>query len=309
MIKTLIYIILLCISSTALSKSVELSIRLPSYTGEADVYLTGSSDQLCQWDVKCMKLQVVNNKAKVQVKIPKNGLQLKITNGTWESVGTGLDGNSYENVNIPGDYNNKVFNIKVHHWADQIGRYHSHVLPYEKEDEHGARVENLIVGSSSARMWTTVKQDFNSKTFYSRGVGGAHTEDIEIYKNRLILKHSPKNLLFYLGENDIASNQEPLYVYNKLKKLILDIKPKLDKTKFYCLSIKLSPARDQFSNNFKKLNRLLEESNFCEYVDVYSTMLNDSGELRNDIWLSDNVHMNQKGYKLWTQKIKAQLNL
>jgi lysophospholipase L1-like esterase len=44
-----------------------------------------------------------------------------------------------------------------------------------------------------------------------------------------------------------------------------------------------------FANRTKRL----------EYIDVYSHMLNADGSIREDIFLSDKLHMNKQGYAIW----------
>ena len=35
------------------------------------------------------------------------------------------------------------------------------------------------------------------------------------------------------------------------------------------------------------------------YIDVATPMLNEDGSIRDDLFVSDKLHMNQKGYDIW----------
>jgi lysophospholipase L1-like esterase len=41
-----------------------------------------------------------------------------------------------------------------------------------------------------------------------------------------------------------------------------------------------------------------------KYVDVWTPMLDANGEVQKDIFISDGLHMNKKGYDIWGQVFK-----
>jgi lysophospholipase L1-like esterase len=44
-----------------------------------------------------------------------------------------------------------------------------------------------------------------------------------------------------------------------------------------------------------------------EYIDVFSHMLGADGLPRPDIYVADRLHMNERGYALWTDIVKRRL--
>jgi len=52
------------------------------------------------------------------------------------------------------------------------------------------------------------------------------------------------------------------------------------------------------------IKKYLSKKKNTAFIDVYSKMFDDNGEVMKDIFLKDNLHMNSKGYVIW-QKIIA----
>jgi len=73
------------------------------------------------------------------------------------------------------------------------------------------------------------------------------------------------------------------------------------------ISIKPSIARWKLADKIKEANRLIqedvEELGNIEYLDVWPAMLNEQGEPREDLFGEDGLHLNQDGYKLWTELV------
>ncbi len=75
----------------------------------------------------------------------------------------------------------------------------------------------LFVGSSSIRMWDLPKYFPHEKPI-NRGYGGSELCDTTHYVKQLILKHKPRVVVLYAGDNDIArgkSAEQVHQAYNK----------------------------------------------------------------------------------------------
>ena len=44
------------------------------------------------------------------------------------------------------------------------------------------------------------------------------------------------------------------------------------------------------------------------FIDVSTPMLDRKGKVRDDLFLEDNLHLNEKGYKIWSKAVKAALS-
>jgi len=64
----------------------------------------------------------------------------------------------------------------------------------------------LFVGSSSIRMWPTA-ESFPGLPVINRGFGGSHVSDVNHFAERVVLKYSPRVIVFYAGDNDVAAGK------------------------------------------------------------------------------------------------------
>src|SRR5215813_8439521 len=64
----------------------------------------------------------------------------------------------------------------------------------------------LFVGSSSFARWKDVQKDFPAYPIINRGFGGSSLTDVIRYKDDVIFKYKPKQIVIYCGENDLAGN-------------------------------------------------------------------------------------------------------
>jgi lysophospholipase L1-like esterase len=82
----------------------------------------------------------------------------------------------------------------------------------------------------------------------------------------------------------------------------------LPETKVFFLAIKPSIKRWNYwpklvdANN--KIKNFIDKHDLYYYVDTASEMLDEKDVVLQDIFLEDKLHMNAKGYKLWTDKLK-----
>ena len=85
----------------------------------------------------------------------------------------------------------------------------------------------------------------------------------------------------------------------------------LPKTRLICISIKPSPSRWKQAEKQRQANALVEE--FCKkdplltYLDVVKPMLGSDGQPRAELFAKDRLHLNDKGYGLWTELLKPYL--
>jgi len=163
----------------------------------------------------------------------------------------------------------------------------------------------LLIGSSSFTKWKDVQDYFPAHTMLNRGFGGSSLTDVIYYVNDVILKYKPKQILIYCGENDIAGSTSVTAdtVFERFKTLYTIIRSKFKKVPIGFISMKPSPSREKYLETMQKGNAMIksfmEHEKRSSYIDVYSSMLDANGKILTHIFLSDKLHMNAEGYKIW----------
>jgi len=181
------------------------------------------------------------------------------------------------------------------------------IKAFRKADSTSMPPKNaiLLVGSSSFTIWKDVQDYFPSHTMFNRGFGGSSLTDVIYYANDVLLKYKPKQIIIYCGENDIAGSSSVTAdtVFERFKTLYTIIRSKFKKVPIAFISMKPSPSREKYVETMQKGNALIksfmEQQKRSSYIDVYSSMLDANGKVLTHIFLSDKLHMNAEGYKIW----------
>lgn len=193
----------------------------------------------------------------------------------------------------------------------KLDRFESTIQSFEKEDVQNGYPPNAILftGSSSIRKWNILAEDMAPIPVINRGFGGSTIPEVLHYADRIILPHHPKIIVFYCGENDLANDDTKSTQALKSFKLFYEYMEKnLPDTKVFFVSIKPSVSRwhywDKFTDANKKLEKFMENKDNYFYVDIATPMLDSNGVVLQDIFVADNLHMNPKGYAIWTKVLK-----
>lgn len=192
--------------------------------------------------------------------------------------------------------------------------FYDEIHAYKEKDKEKFPPENaiLFVGSSSINMWKDIASYFPGYTVINRGFGGSGLNDAIEYADDIIIPYHPKQIVIYSGENDIASgNVTSTDVLQKFSRLFKIIRKDLPDVNIVFVSVKPSPSREKYlpvmedSNN--KIRQFLSGYPGTAYVDVYHLMLGSDGKPRKELFLDDDLHMNQKGYAIWRDAITPYL--
>ena len=168
----------------------------------------------------------------------------------------------------------------------------------------------LFAGSSTISGWNLQQSfpDFNTVNIGISGTTYAHVRDQIDSK---IVPNRASRIVFYSGDNDLYSGQSPEQVFDMFRQVSESIHEKLPDSHIFVISIKPSPDRRQMIPDVKRTNALIQEysmrAHFVVFVDLYSHMVDDAGEPLSDLFVSDGLHLNDRGYQLWTSVLSAYL--
>ena len=162
-----------------------------------------------------------------------------------------------------------------------FSRWEKAIAAFEEQDAKKPPPQNAIVfvGSSSVRLWK-LQKSFPDLQTINRGFGGSQIVDSVHFAERIILKHEPRIVALYAGDNDIAAGKSPTQVAADFKQFVKSVRIMLPKTRIIFIAIKPS---------IKRWN------------------LGDDGKLRPELFIKDGLHLNDTGYKLWAATIKPHL--
>jgi lysophospholipase L1-like esterase len=209
------------------------------------------------------------------------------------------------------------FVVKIHRedptvWAVEMRRF-------DKLDRRDGYPDRVIVftGSSSIRYWRTLPNDMAPLHVVNRGFGGSQIHDVTHYADRAVLRYKPTAIVFYAGENDMAGvlysrKKTPQEVRDSFRRFCEKVFASAPTTPIYFISIKPPKRRIAEWPQMQIANRLIRE--YCandsrlHYVDIVPAMLDAQGNVRRDLYVWDGLHMNAKGYAIWTSVLKPMLN-
>jgi len=197
---------------------------------------------------------------------------------------------------------------------DKLDRYDAEIRKFELEDSiSGIRKKAILfTGSSSIRLWKTLEADMAPLKVLNRGFGGSTLPEVTHYADRIILPYKPNIIVLYCGENDISNDETtPDDVFASFVVFHKFLRKNLPKTQLYYISMKPSVSRWKYWPKINEANLKIEafikkRKNY-HYVDTASKMMDSNGMVFQDIFLQDNLHMNEKGYAIWTEVINPEL--
>ncbi len=166
----------------------------------------------------------------------------------------------------------------------------------------------LFTGSSSIRMWRDLAAYFPDHNVLNRGFGGSQMHDLLYFFDKLVTPYRPKVIFIYEGDNDLASKKNPDEIIATADSVLRQIREKVSaKVNVYFIAAKPSIARWDLKDTYVEFNAKLKAwtagKKNVGFVDVWTPMLDSSGEVQKDLFLEDGLHMNKKGYDIWARVI------
>ncbi|MGB5942142.1 MAG: GDSL-type esterase/lipase family protein [Leeuwenhoekiella sp.] len=191
-------------------------------------------------------------------------------------------------------------------WENEIKRLRRRVVKLENSE--GLHV---FYGSSSVRLWVRMQENLAPLNTLNLGFGGSTYAWCLHYFQEVFENVHPSKLILYAGENDIAQGRSPLEVLADFKELINAVKTKYPKVPLAVISLKPSLERAHMIPQFMEMNELLSEYAIkkldAQFINVFSQMISLDDKPNPDFYMSDGLHMNKKGYAIWSRVIRKAL--
>ena len=197
--------------------------------------------------------------------------------------------------------------------AASTSRWEPQVRRLERKNARAPKGGVLFIGSSSIRLWSSLKDDMAPVSVVRSGFGGATSEDVLKYAKRLVLPLAPRAVVYYAGDNDLGRSKtlSPTQIRENFERFVKTIRKSNQEPDFYFVSIKPSPKRFKDWPRMRAANdlvaKLARRDKRIHYIDVASAMLDRSGHVRKELFRKDGLHLNERGYALWTASIQPLL--
>lgn len=190
----------------------------------------------------------------------------------------------------------------------QADKWAKEMAAFEEQDRTDPAIGGVVfVGSSSIRFWD-LKKSFPDVPAINRGFGGSEIPDSVAHGDLLVIRHKPRIVVFYAGDNDIAAGRTPQQVFDDYKAFVTKIHAALPATRIAFIGIKPSILRWALVDKVRAANTLVREYSASDdrlgFVDVDGPMLGWDEKPRKDLFVADGLHMTPKGYELWTTLVR-----
>lgn len=169
----------------------------------------------------------------------------------------------------------------------------------------------VFLGSSSFRRWD-LDRYFPGMGLINRGFGGSQMADAIRYLDRIVLPLQPRTLFVYEGDNDIANGKTAATVEREFRQLVSKVRQAQPAAKVVFVGIKPSLRRWHLISEIRDANARIR--NYCDtdgllaFVDTDAPLLGSDGRPREDLFVSDGLHLSDSGYRVWADLVRPHLD-
>lgn len=179
------------------------------------------------------------------------------------------------------------------------------IAAFERRDVSNPPPGNavLFVGGRDLRLWSRFAEDMAPVTVIQRGFGGAQISHIDHYRARIVLPYDPRAVVVMAGEADLSDvrGRRPEDLLDDFRTFALSLRAEGEDAPIYFVSLRPAPAREERWYGAQRANALIADYVRGEkemyFIDVSSAMLDEQGNIRDDLYRWDGLTLNGKGYE------------
>ncbi len=175
----------------------------------------------------------------------------------------------------------------------------------------------VFYGSSSIQFWKTLEADMAPLPVLRHGIAGIKIGDATHFFDRLVTPFHPKRIVLFAGTNDLSgvkgATRTGEEVYRDTVTFFEKAARELPGTPIYYIAITPAPGKTKARGEVDTANRLIREyieenaGKALHFIDCEKGILDEYGQPRKELFRSDKIHFNGKGYEVWTKYIKPTL--
>lgn len=198
----------------------------------------------------------------------------------------------------------------------EVKSWESDIRNFEQLDSSQKYPSDAIMfaGSSSIRLWTSLEKDMAPYHVIQRGYGGAKLSDFAVYADRIFDPHTCRAIVLFVA-NDITGtshDKSPKKVAELFSYILRTIRKVHPSTPVFWIEVTPTTSRWKVWTEIQKANALIKD--ICDnhkntyFIKTDYAFLNENGVPNDDLFRDDRLHLTEKGYAVWTEIIKKELN-
>ena len=190
--------------------------------------------------------------------------------------------------------------------------YDSRIAQIHQAAQHleGQKPRIVLTGSSSIRKWPQTDSVFAHFDVVNAGFGGSCFSDLWALRDTLIYALRPDVLVVYEGDNDLSDGVPSEDILDVADQLLEEVSRRLPDTDIVVIAPKASGARQHLASAYLSLNkklRVVAMNHGAHWLDFWEVQHRADGILRDDLFVADQLHLNDLGYTVWVDELRRQL--
>lgn len=190
--------------------------------------------------------------------------------------------------------------------------YEEKVAAHSAENASLKQGQTVFIGDSITEHYATAwaYRRLNTEV-YNRGISGDTSDRLLTRLSESLFGAAPSRVVLMIGTNDIELGRSPEEIAAIYEQILRLIATQLPRAEVYCVSI--IPQNTEHAEQAHEHNRQIRRTNERiealtvafggSYVNLYDRLTDETGLLRRS-YSPDGLHLNRRGYRVWTRTMK-----